>query len=446
LSVTAILCLCELLKAIPYFNFRHVLLKSIGSNMNHSTEEVATACCSAMQQLFTTDHQGEYTLEAVKLLSKVCSSNLRKVQPSCLHTLQSIPLRVHDDEAQALKLYEKANTKKRKQMDSDLEKELRDGEATVNKSVLAKCQSETLHTVTLLYFRILKSQQAAAAVVPAALEGLSKIVHLIHYDVVLDLLKVLKALISSDSNELSLETCLQCVKTAFATLDGPGRELPTDVKEYIGPLYQQLPRLVEQPQCMELALSCIHSAFIKRTEFSLTRVGAVVKQLCTIALGSTTTPHVTITLLALVRRILFRYNATGTTKLQQLLEHELDCIHNCGITSYSHTGEGTVDVEHVQPFATSLWELSLLRKSIHPMICQHANDASNGKMLQFPTEDPLKLLQTSTRHYNQHFIPHTIQLKRHPLAKTQNRGKQRRQMRFITPRPTQHLNHYQFFS
>jgi hypothetical protein len=43
-------------------------------------------------------------------------------------------------------------------------------------------------------------------------------------------------------DELSLEASLQCILTAFSILQGPGRELKIDQKEYITPLYSQLPR------------------------------------------------------------------------------------------------------------------------------------------------------------------------------------------------------------
>jgi hypothetical protein len=54
--------------------------------------------------------------------------------------------------------------------------------------------------VTLLYFRVLKAAAAVgdkrmrgpAALLPAALEGLSKVAHLINLDTVVDLMDVLK--------------------------------------------------------------------------------------------------------------------------------------------------------------------------------------------------------------------------------------------------------------
>jgi len=256
LSVTAILCLCELLTSLPHFNFRSNILSLVVKNMNHrSCEEIRTACCQTLSTLFATDAQGEISLEATRLICNRIKDHPLQVQGHVVQTFLSLPLRVHEDEAQAAKMMEKANAKKRKR-DLDLaeaEKDLKEGDATVDKVLLAKCQADILQRITLTYFRILKSvadQEASAHpnsqikghhLLPVALEGLARFSHLIHFDAITDLLHVLKNLVQRE-DMLSVEASLNCILTALQTLQGPGKELPVDPKEYLIPLYRQLPR------------------------------------------------------------------------------------------------------------------------------------------------------------------------------------------------------------
>jgi nucleolar complex protein 3 len=93
----------------------------------------------------------------------------------------------------------------------------------------------------LTYFRILKSDNLTSELLSPALEGLAKFAHLINYETVIDLLSVLKTLLKK-VDDLPLDASLNCILTAFQTLQGPGREMKIDQKEYITPLYTQLPR------------------------------------------------------------------------------------------------------------------------------------------------------------------------------------------------------------
>jgi nucleolar complex protein 3 len=250
LSVAAMLCLCELLKAAPHFNFRSNILTLVVRQMNNrECEEVADACCAAVEHLFANDPQGEIALEAARLVAKLTKDRHFRVRPAVLRTFLALPLRVHVDEAEAAKLAAAANAKKRKRNreEAEIEKEIQEGSSAVDKIVLARCQSETLQVVTLTYFRILKSEDLStdhiAELLPPALEGLAKFAHLINIDTVTDVLAVLKTLLKR-VDDLPLDASLNCILTAFQTLQGPGRELKIDQKEYITPLYSQLPRLV----------------------------------------------------------------------------------------------------------------------------------------------------------------------------------------------------------
>ena len=263
LCVTSILCFCELLKSASHFNFRSNILSIVVKQMNHrSCDEISSSCCAAVKYIFETDKQGEVALEAAKLSCKMIkdaySKGIRgtnKIRPGVVRSFLSLPLRVHEDEAQAAKLAEQAKAKKRKrdQEANDLEQDMKEGESAVDKIILARSQSETLHAVVLAYFRILKGIDASSRsndspktvynneLLTPALEGLAKFGHLINFDTVSDLLKVLKGLLK-DVDSLPLGASFNCVLTAFQTLQNGGKELQIDQKEYVVPLYTLLPR------------------------------------------------------------------------------------------------------------------------------------------------------------------------------------------------------------
>ena len=77
----------------------------------------------------------------------------------------------------------------------EIEKELKEGDAAIDKIDLAKNQADMLHSVTLSYFRILREcgnaddnsnkkngSCAASDLLPVCLRGLAKFSHLIHLE------------------------------------------------------------------------------------------------------------------------------------------------------------------------------------------------------------------------------------------------------------------------
>ena len=448
LAVTSIICLCELLKSASHFNFRSNILTAVVRPMNHTNDQVSKACCDAVEYVFANDGQGDFALEATRQVAKMIRDRNLHVKPCVLRSFIALPLRVHVDEAEAAKIAERVNKKKRKRdkEGAEIEAELKESRATVDKILLARSQSDSLQAITLTYFRILKSESFEAAhiqaLLPPALEGLAKFAHLINFDTVMDLLELLKGLLQQ-VDKLPLDAALNCILTAFSTLQGPGRELKIDQKEYILPLYSQLPRLCTESasrQHTEVVLKCLSLAFIDRREFSITRVAAFVKQIWTVALH--TPPHSSIPLLAFSRQMLQHYPS-----VQQLTENEQDIITS---GQYDPTVE---DPEYSNPFATSGWELALLKFHLVPTVSSHAMDTASLKMLQLPLENPNRLRTELLFDSDNLVIPFKRNKKKHPLipkdkdvsteedgsgmAVAKSTKKQRRQVRFVTPRHTE---------
>uniref|UniRef100_A0A7S4K774 Nucleolar complex protein 3 homolog n=1 Tax=Odontella aurita TaxID=265563 RepID=A0A7S4K774_9STRA len=431
LAVASILCLCELLKAAPHFNFRSNVLSVVVRQMNHGgCDEVSGACCAAVSHLFATDAQGEVALEAARLVAKMAKERKLAIRPEVLRTLLSLPLRVHEDEAQAAKIAQAANAKKRKRdrEAAEVDSDLKEGEASVDKIILARAQSDTLQAVTLTYFRVLKadglSDGRAAELLPPALEGLAKFAHLINMDTVEDLLDVLRAMLKR-AGSLPLDAALNCVLTAFQTLEGPGREMQIDPKEYVLPLYAQIPRLGSESGARhtDLALRCMTSAFLRRKEYSSVRVAAFVKRLSSAALHAP--PPASAAMLCFVRQLLARYPSS-----QRLLENEQDIVAS---GAYAPDAE---DPEHSNPYAASVWELALLRFRAHaPVVAEQADGAAAGRALRPPAETPERIFAELTRDGSECYVAQRANRRKHPLSVGE--GKRRRQQaRFITPRRT----------
>lgn len=424
-AMTGILSLCELLKSAYHFNFRSNILNMVIRQMNNrECDQVSEACCKAVEHVFEKDTQGQVAMEAARLVAKLIKDYKGVMRPAVVQSFIKLPLRVHVDEAQAAKIATAANAKKRKR-DKELagiEEELKEGSGTVDKIVLARCQSETLQSVILTYFRILKSTDASIrkSLLPCALEGLAKFAHLINIDTVVDLLDVLKKLLA-DVDELPLEASLNCVLTAFQTLQGPGKEMQIDVKEYITPLYSQIPRLATTETSKEntaIAIQCLNAAFLKRREYSTIRIAAFLKQIFTVAMHAP--EYTSVPLIALARQILQRYPST-----HQMLENESDVV-----TSGQYNPD-VVDPEFSNPFSTSAWELANLKFHLHPMIREQGIAAGTSKLLQMPAETPSRLLNEMTRDNEEVYIKFRRVNKKHPLI---GKGGNKQQLRFITPR------------
>jgi len=475
LAATAILSLSALLQTSYNFNFRTNLLQIVVRQSNHrSSDEVRSSCCNALSVMFTKDLQGDASLEAVRLMAKMIKQQStnnrisRAIHPDVINTWLSLPLRVHEDEAIAAKLASAAKAKKAKKSDQEkltleIEKEMKEGEATVDKLELAKNQADTLHVVTLTYFRILKlvaavhqedtvengqgdkpesKSNTATELLPCALRGLANFSHLIHLDAVVDLLAVLKDLLKHVSS-LPPDAAIHCILCAFKTLRGPGRDtLPVDPKEYLIPLYNLLPRLgssVGSEKTMEAAIQCLDHAFLQRRELSTSRLAAFLKRLTSTSLHCP--PHSATPLLARARQVSSRYSSS---KVERMLENEED------IVAEGMFAPEAEDPEHSNAHATSLWELALLKYSIHPKVADHSLAMAKGQFLKLPAEAPGKIWASMGRDAREGFIPQKAAWKKHPLENkiqddrpaeldSKRKRRQRRsqnQIRFITPRRT----------
>lgn len=134
----------------------------------------------------------------------------------------------------------------------EIERELRDAGAEVDKEERANTHTETLKLLFVLYFRILKNPRPTR-LLPAALHGISRFAHLVNIDFFKDLMTVLKELVSRESNDVEeeeeagtistskdardIQHRLLCIVTAFELLSGQGEALNIDLSDFITRLY-----------------------------------------------------------------------------------------------------------------------------------------------------------------------------------------------------------------
>ncbi|CAJ0845479.1 9574_t:CDS:10 [Entrophospora sp. SA101] len=183
LVVTALRCVCELLTSVTHFNFRLNLMNIIIGRMSKKTFTKMTAiCCDSIIELFKNDESGEASLDAVKLMTKMF-----KFKNYIVHEEKKRKM----ENKLASKKHLSRKTRKWEKEKKKKEIEMKEVEAVVDKKEKENRQTETLKLVFITYFRILKHANGSNLLLPV-LEGLAKFSHLINIDFFNDLLEVLK--------------------------------------------------------------------------------------------------------------------------------------------------------------------------------------------------------------------------------------------------------------
>lgn len=427
LAETGTRCLAELLKVKYAFNFHMNIIVALVPIADSHFANLRSIACGAFQEVFRSDKSSAYSLEIVKQISSYVKQKEHRVKQDIIKTFLVIPLDVTMEQGETARKKAKNDRKKRRRLQNEgdtIAAGLKEAEAVVDKSERQKTQADILHELVLVYFRILK-QATYSTALPAVLEGLAKYAFLINLDIMIDLLKVLKAVLREDI--LPLPSALQAVLTGLRTLQGPGQELMVDEKEFVDILYKLLRKFTEgeDVSCFPTALQCVEAVFIRRKEIVVDRVAAFIKRLLLISIHLQ--PNQILAVLATIRSLFHRYS-----KLQQLLESDVDRVS---------AGEYRADVDDpdfTNPYSTALWELSLLGRHYHPKVAAFAvGTAEMGPSL--PTEFPKMLLDNYDTAQSGRFNPLVLAPPRNPLyakmavdeRKKANKRRQRERRFFV---------------
>ncbi|XP_059254145.1 nucleolar complex protein 3 homolog [Mustela nigripes] len=367
LAEVAVRSLCELLVALPHFNFHNNIIVLIVPLMNDVSKSVSEMCCEAVKKLFKQDKLGQASLGVIKVISGFVKGRNYEVRPEMLKTflclrIKEIEVKKDAEDINKPKKFmtfkEKRKTlsrmqRKWKKAEEKLERELLEAEASESTEKKLKVHTETLNIVFVTYFRILKKAQRSP-LLPAVLEGLAKFAHLINVEFFDDLLVVLHNLI--ESGDLSYQESLHCVQTAFHILSGQGDVLNIDPMKFYTHLYKTLFKLHAGAtnEGVEILLQCLDVMLTKRRkQVSQQRALAFIKRLCTLALH--VLPNSSIGILATNRILMHTFPKTDL-----LLDNESQ-------------GSGVFlpeldEPEYCNAQNTALWELHALRRHYHPTV------------------------------------------------------------------------------
>ncbi|OBS80403.1 hypothetical protein A6R68_21399 [Neotoma lepida] len=371
LAEVAVKSLCELLVALPHFNFHNNIIVLIVPLMNDGSKLISEMCCEAVKKLFKQDKLGQASLGVIKVISGFVKGRNYEVRPEMLKTflclrIKEVEVKKDTEDINKPKKFmtfkEKRKTlsrmqRKWKKAEEKLERELREAEASESTEKKLKLHTETLNIVFVTYFRILKKAQRSP-LLPAVLEGLAKFAHLINVEFFDDLLVVLHTLI--ESGDLSYQESLHCVQTAFHILSGQGDVLNIDPMKFYTHLYKTLFKLHAGAtnDGIEIVLHCLDVMLSKRRkQVSHQRALAFIKRLCTLALQ--VLPNSSIGLLATTRILMHTFPRTDL-----LLDNESQ-------------GSGVFlpeleEPEYCNAQNTALWELHTLRRHYHPVVQRFA--------------------------------------------------------------------------
>ncbi|XP_022355506.1 nucleolar complex protein 3 homolog [Enhydra lutris kenyoni] len=392
LAEVAVRSLCELLVALPHFNFHNNIIVLIVPLMNDVSKSISEMCCEAVKKLFKQDKLGQASLGVIKVISGFVKGRNYEVRPEMLKTflclrIKEIEVKKDTEDINKPKKFmtfkEKRKTlsrmqRKWKKAEEKLERELLEAEASESTEKKLKVHTETLNIVFVTYFRILKKAQRSP-LLPAVLEGLAKFAHLINVEFFDDLLVVLHTLI--ESGDLSYRESLHCVQTAFHILSGQGDVLNIDPMKFYTHLYKTLFKLHAGAtnEGVEILLQCLDVMLTKRRkQVSQQRALAFIKRLCTLALH--VLPNSSIGILATNRILMHTFPKTDL-----LLDNESQ-------------GSGVFlpeldEPEYCNAQNTALWELHALRRHYHPTVQSFAAHLIAGA----PSEGSQALKQELSR-------------------------------------------------
>ena len=283
----ALTCLCQLLAALPHFNFRTDVLSALVPHMARADAAAAGVVSGAVAGAIKSDKSGDLTLEALQMTAQLVRQTKCGAHPKALAPFLEIAF---DEGALALEAKKKAEVLSRKQTkkrraeereairkgraekakkkadkerlarfghvddasdasedelneETKLDRDMEEGAGRIDNQKRRKLQSKMLEATFEMYFRVLKN---AAGESPArglplmtpALVGLGKFTHLISVSFMADLMEVFRRLLKGDT--LSADQKARCLLTACEITSGHGEALQVDAGEFHRQLYAML--------------------------------------------------------------------------------------------------------------------------------------------------------------------------------------------------------------
>ncbi|KAK8853263.1 hypothetical protein IAR55_003965 [Kwoniella newhampshirensis] len=416
-------CMSELLTSVTHFNFsENIMGVLVGRLGRRSWDQDSDLVLQAFISVFRADLAGTYSQTLVRLIARMIKERHFQVHPNVLFCLLHLRLRdeldrmrkgknakgKRDDGAKKddplkgkkfksdiRKKWATKNQRKREKELKEVQKEMAEASAEVDKEETAQVQTETLKNLFVLYFSILKSP-TRTPLLPVALEGISTYAHHINIDFFRDLLVVLRRIISdqetierkgdeqdSEDEDVRRDQVdpvgasqrvrlrLLAIVTAFDLLSGQGEALNIDLADFVNSLFALLRPLsldtgIEDPPTLPpstkltshavhtlstsgLLFRCLNASFFSPRNVSKSppwRTAAFAKRLVECALQFP--PDSARLAISFARALMSK---------EPRLEGMLDTEERMADGVYKPEME---DPQLCNPFATSLWEGGVL--------------------------------------------------------------------------------------
>ncbi|OXB71220.1 UNVERIFIED_CONTAM: hypothetical protein H355_004183, partial [Colinus virginianus] len=319
LAEVAVKCLCELLVALPHFNFHNNIIVLIVPLMNDTSKTISELSCEAIKKLFKQDKLGFASLGVVKVISGLVKGRNYNVRPEVLKVFLHLRIKEvelkKDSEDIAPKKKFMTFKEKRKNL-SRMQRKWKKAEEKLERELLEAEASESKE-------------------------------------------KKLKL-------DLSYRESLHCILSAFQILSGQGDVLNIDPMKFYTHLYKTLFSLHAggTNKDIGIVLQCLDVMLAKRRkQVSQQRALAFMKRLSTLALH--VLPNSSIGILATNRILMQTF-----PKMDLLLDNESQ-------------GSGVYlpeldEPEHCNAQNTAVWELHLLQRHYHPTVQKFAAHLAVG--------------------------------------------------------------------
>eukprot|EP00124_Ichthyophonus_hoferi_P001880 Ihof_evm7s111 gene=Ihof_evmTU7s111 len=427
LATLSVRCLCDMLLARVDFNFTNNIIQTLLPAALSQLPEALPKVCETLRELFARDTRMFTTLETVRTVANLAKSHNYNIPPELVETFDALifseelldtSINPINNKRSGPPTHISRKSRKKNKEDKLLEQELEMASAENNKQEMKRTQTEILKLLFLTYFRVLKTS-GTSPMLPAVLKGLSLHAHLINVDFFVDLLATLSHLLSLGN--LSYESSLHCVQTAFAIVTGQGAVLTIDTKDVFTHLYALIAQAPAQQQHLPLLVKCLMAMQSQNHMLTISRVASFVKRIFSVVLQ------------------LSGGNALGlmamANNLMQRQARVLGLLESEGIGAGIFLPEAT-DPETANAIAGGLWELHMLRKHPHPavaLMAQHLmgkpqTDAATGRTTLLPPglrKAPGVLLQeydNSKGGFNPQIQPPRQHPRAKALAKVANGG------------------------
>lgn len=417
----AIRCICNLLEAVPHFNFRERLLAVVVKNISSADDVVRKLCCAAIKSLFMNEgkHGGEVTVEAVRSIAALVKAHDCQLHPDSIEVFMSLVFdedlgraqratvdkrtkskkfkKRKNQEEQQSQLPNNDKNKARKEMISRTQEEVdADYKAASFAQDIAerrRMQTETLSAIFETYFRILKhtfqtrtdassgtiASSGGHPLLVSCLNGIGKFSHLVDLDFMADLMSYLGKLArgSSDANGspenssggcLTVSERLQCCIVAFKVMKSNLDALNIDLQDFFAQLYQLILEYRPGRDKGEVLAEALKIMLCDDRQHDMQRAAAFIKRLATFSLcfGAAESMAALVTLKHLLQK---------NVKCRNLLENDAGGGSVSGPVAKYHPYSSDPNLSGA--LASVLWELNLLSKHYHPSVSTIALSIAN---------------------------------------------------------------------